>query len=119
MIKILVVDDSISSRFKIVSMLSSYDFTIFQAKNGIDAVEQIEKIKPDFILLDLLMPEMTGEEVLEYMQKNDIKIPTAILSADIQYSTKEKCIKLGAVNFINKPLMDAEDIVATIREYVL
>ena len=100
---ILIVDDSNISRRKIIGLLSPELYTIHEGKNGFDAVNYLSGHKPDCVILDLLMPEMDGFEVLEYMKENDIKVPVVVLSADIQESTKSTCLGLGAFAFLNKP----------------
>ncbi|MCX6155811.1 MAG: response regulator [Candidatus Kapabacteria bacterium] len=101
--RILIVDDSIISRKKIRGMLLPQFFEITEAVNGRQALELIFEQPFDCILLDLLMPEVEGQEVLEQMRDRGIKIPTIVLSADIQETTRTQCLNLGAIDFINKP----------------
>jgi CheY-like chemotaxis protein len=100
---VLIVDDSLLSRKKLGSLIDKDKYRAATAKDGREAVEKIGQEQYDVILLDLLMPGMTGFEVLEYMKENNIGIPAIVVSADIQETTKEKCLSLGAVNFLNKP----------------
>jgi CheY-like chemotaxis protein len=97
------VDDSILSRKKLGNLVDKERYRTISVKDGREAVEMFGNERVDVMLLDLLMPGMTGFEVLQHMKDNNIEIPTIVVSADIQETTKEKCLRLGAVNFLNKP----------------
>lgn len=101
--KILIVDDSNVSRRTIISVLEPDKFEIIQTSRGLEALELVKNMTIDCILLDLLMPELDGFEVLKQLKENNINIPTIVLSADIQDTTKENVYKLGACDFVNKP----------------
>lgn len=102
--KILIVDDSLLGRVSLKNQLSEYKHRILEAANGKEALVLLEKEKPDLIFLDLLMPEMDGMEVLKRMGEMKNRTTVIIVSADIQKTTREKCLKLGAVDFANKPM---------------
>lgn len=101
---ILVTDDSLLGRMSVKKAVSHLDFNILEAVDGYDALIQIDSKKPDIIFLDLLMPKVDGFTVLEEMQKRNIKIPVIVVSADIQDSTIDRCTKLGAFGYLNKPI---------------
>lgn len=101
-IKILVVDDSIIARGAIKNILKPY-YQIFEAVDGSEVSEKIESVQPDLIILDILMPKVNGYEVLEMLGSKGISIPVIVYSADIQAKTKERVMKLGADDFLNKP----------------
>ncbi len=100
---ILICDDSRFTRQRITDYLSGLDCTLIQAENGKMALEKIVSEKPDLMFLDLLMPDLDGFGVLEELKKSDNLIPVVIISADIQNTTVERCISLGAKAFLNKP----------------
>ena len=104
MTSILVVDDSEFSRQMTVEMLEASGYKVLEAGNGIDGLEKAERHKPDCMLLDLLMPEMDGREVLTALDEKGLTIPVIVLSADIQETTRKDCIELGAIDFVKKPL---------------
>jgi CheY-like chemotaxis protein len=100
---VLLVDDSTLSRRIISGMFPSGKLTIIEAKSGREAIAKILTYDIDIILLDLLMSDMNGFDVLKYSQTKELKIPIIVISADIQETTKLKCIELGAETLINKP----------------
>jgi len=81
---------------------------IVEAGGGKEGLEMAEKHMPDCILLDLLMPEMDGFDVLEALGEKDLKIPVIVLTANIQKTAREKCLQLGAFAFTNKPTEEDE-----------
>lgn len=104
----LVVDDSALTRKFIIDFLRPLDLEILQTANGKDAMSFLLAKKIDVLLLDLLMPDVTGWEVLEFMNKKGLKVPTIIISADVQDSTKRKCFELGAFAVTHKPPKENE-----------
>ncbi len=110
--KILVTDDSAFLRKRTCSILAITGHDIIQAKDGQECVEKLTEEKPDVLFLDLVMPHMNGFEVLEYMQLHHIKVPTIVLTADIQMGVKDRCMRLGAVDYLNKPPKSDEVLAA-------
>lgn len=106
--KILVVDDSMFQRKNICSVLIAAGFEIIEAENGRDGLEKVTANSPDFILTDLLMPEMDGIQFLTALRENNISIPVFVLTSDIQDNKRVKCLGLGAAGFLSKPLRKAE-----------
>lgn len=104
MATILVIDDAALSRQVLRKILQTEGYTIWEAKNGIEALEILEKKqqKPDCILVDILMPEMGGLEFLTIMRQQELKIPTIVITADIQETTRIKCLQLGAITVMHK-----------------
>lgn len=101
---ILVVEDAALSRQVLRRILQSEGHTIWEAKNGLEALEILNKQqqRPDCILLDILMPEMGGVEFLKVMREQEFKIPTIVITADIQETTRVKCLELEAMTVIHK-----------------
>lgn len=109
MTSILIVDDAAFSRRMIRKIFKSDPYELLEASSGREALDMIRLHQPNCILTDLLMPDMDGFEFLSNLQAQGIKIPTIIISADIQESTRDRCLQLGAVAFVNKP--PKEDVV--------
>ena len=80
MIKILVVDDEEYIRDVIVTYLNNEGYQTYQAEDGYEALDMLEKDKYDLMVLDIMMPEMDGFTLLEKLDANK-KVPTIILSA--------------------------------------
>jgi len=116
---ILVVDDSKMSRKLVIrSLPEEWDVPIFQAANGIEALEIFHEKNPDVIFLDLTMPELDGFGVLAALQKEETKVPVIVISADVQTEAYERAIGLGARAFIQKP-MDHGDVKKVVQELKL
>lgn len=108
MTRILIIDDSVYQRNKVRRATEAAGYELLEATNGQEGLEIVATHTPDCILLDLIMPEMDGVEVLQALHNQWEHIPVVVLTADIQESTRQQCLKLGAVAFINKPLQEAE-----------
>jgi CheY-like chemotaxis protein len=114
MTQILMVDDSMYQRHKARHALEAEGYDLVEAANGHEGLEMIAVNSPDCILLDLIMPEMGGLEVLQALRDRGSSIPVVVLTADIQESTRQRCLELGTSAFINKPLQEAE-LVNTVK----
>lgn len=103
--KILVVDDD-PQVYRIVSrLLDSNLYEVYAASQGKEALDKIPLLKPDILLLDLMMPEMSGVEVCEKVKKNPEtqKIVVFILSAKDGQVDRRRCFEVGADDYISKP----------------
>lgn len=103
--KILVVEDSILYQKTIVKylkeLLPGAEFVV--AGNGKEGYSAYRAEKPDFILLDLLMPEITGQELLKMIREEDRDTRVVVISADVQKIVKDEIYGMGILDFINKP----------------
>ena len=104
--QILVVDDSALMRTIISDMLKSDKGieVVGIAKNGLIALEKIKELKPDVVVMDLVMPEMDGIQTLKEIMKNN-PLPVIMLSAHTQKDSDKSlsALSLGAVDFVLKP----------------
>ncbi len=75
MAKILLIDDSWLTRRGLNTMISARDHEVIEAENGSQGIQKIQDDQPDCVLLDLLMPEMDGYEVLESLRYMIISVP--------------------------------------------
>jgi CheY-like chemotaxis protein len=100
---ILIVEDALFSRRMLGKILKSQGHQILEATNGSEGLNLARERWPDCILLDLLMPEISGIEVLEQLNAQRLLIPTIVITADIQETSRQHCLELGAVAVVNKP----------------
>lgn len=111
--KILVVDDKKELRTLIKQYLSQEGFEVIQAEDGQKALYVARQEKPDLILLDLMMPEMSGYEFMRvYSRESDT--PTIILTAKLDENDKVLGLELGADDYITKPF-SMRELTARIR----
>ena len=105
--KILVVDDDKEILFSLSKLLEYDGFKVAQARDGIEALEQLEKEKPDLILLDVMMPRLDGISALMRIREKN-HLPVIVLSAKTQDSDKVYGLTIGADDYICKPYNPAE-----------
>ena len=102
--KILVVDD-LEILLLQVSQFLSKQYEVVTAQSGAEAIELYEKEKPDMVLSDLLMPGMSGFELVETLQeKYGQSVPVMFMTADDETETETKGLELGARDYIRKPV---------------
>ncbi len=101
---ILIVDD-VSANIKIAADVLKDEYRLSMAKSGKQAIEFLEKAKPDLILLDVKMPEMDGYDTLQIIKANPdtASIPVVFLTVDDRREAEIQGLKLGAMDFILKP----------------
>lgn len=108
--KILVVDDNTQNLELLQAYLEDIECETFAAKNGIDALEIVSSKCPDLILLDIMMPKMSGFEVCKRV-KEDPKsrdIPVIMVTALTEFGDIEHAIDSGTDDFISKPVNKLE-----------
>ena len=99
---ILIAEDEKAYCRALVLKLQNAGFNAEGVGNGQDAITFLKSKKIDLFILDLIMPKMSGFEVLEEMKKLEIKVPTIVLSNLTQSEDKNKVSELGAKDFIEK-----------------
>ena len=117
--KVLVVDDE-PTNLKLMSQILQDKYHLSFARDGKIAIDAALKIKPDIILLDVMMPEMDGYEVCRQLKNNPeaTNIPVIFLSALTDDEEEEKGLNLGAVDFITKPL-ESSEIQTKVKQHLL
>ncbi len=101
--KILIVDDEPSNRNILGQELTHNGYSVTAAKDGREALRKIESSRPDLIILDYMMPELSGLEVLKEIRKRENDTPVVMITA---YGTMERAVeamKEGAYDFITRP----------------
>lgn len=119
--KILIVDDVMSSVLLLKVLLTNEKFAIATASNGRQALEQVEKENPDLVLLDVMMPDMSGFEVAQHLKSNPntADIPIIFLTALNSTADIVKGFQVGANDFISKPFNKEELIIRVTHQISL
>jgi putative nucleotidyltransferase with HDIG domain len=100
---ILVVDDEEAIREVVSTMLESKGYHCTAVQNGRVAQDQVKKLTPDLVLSDMIMPEMDGIRLLEWMRQYDPEVPVIMVTAIHDISTALEAIRRGAYDYILKP----------------
>jgi len=101
---LLIADDSMFQRFQAAKVAKEAGFDVIEAKDGQECLRQAREHEPKAVLLDLNMPDPGGLAVMEILSKEQPRIAVIVVTADIQESTRNRCLELGAVCFLNKPV---------------
>jgi len=102
---ILIVDDEVSGRETLRALLMGRGYDLFFAEDGPEALEKAKEIKPDLILLDVMMPGMDGFEVCSHLRRDPIlsDVPVIMITALDDRDSRIQGIEAGADDFISKP----------------
>lgn len=111
MASVLTIDDSALTRRKVSKILKAHGIEVLEAKNGAEGLACIQDCQVDCILLDLVMPDLSGWEVLKTLHERGSQIPVVVVTADLQSTTRQRCLDLGAVAIVHK--LPKEDILIT------
>ncbi|HVP53322.1 MAG TPA: sigma 54-interacting transcriptional regulator, partial [Terriglobales bacterium] len=101
---VLVVDDEKLVRWSLRQKYEEWGFTVLEAENGATALRLAQTGNPDLILLDVRMPDLGGLEVLERLKDTGDARAVIMITADPQLDDVKAAIKLGAFDFIGKPI---------------
>jgi len=117
--KVLVVDDDPVSLKMLSVRLEVNNFTAITAQDGEEAVEKVKQDKPDAIVLDLMLPKMSGYEVCSMLKFDDNykDIPIIVLSSLHEQEERDKAIKSGADAYFIKPF-DLELLLVKIKDFL-
>lgn len=102
--KILVVEDDESIHNLIIKLLEKEQYNVLNAYSGTEAITILGKEKIDLILLDLMLPELNGEEIIKSVKN----IPIIVISAKISPNDKVNCLLNGANDYLTKPFNNNE-----------
>ena len=111
--KVLVVDDDVNIVRLIKLYLEKEDYSVFTAHNGTDALEAFRREKPDIIVLDIMMPEMDGNDVCREIRKTS-DVPVIMLTAKGETFDKVLSLELGADDYMVKPF-EPKELIARMK----
>jgi len=117
--KILVVDDSATDTILITNPLRAEGYEVITAKDGEEALRHLNNDRPDFVLLDVVMPGKNGFQLCRQI-RNDARfgtLPVILLTSKNQEADKFWGMKQGATAYMTKPFVTAA-LLATIRQHV-
>ena len=105
-IKILLVDDSSTNNLLYQNILEEEGYNVLIAENGKKAYDVIKKEKPHIVLLDIMMPDIDGFDILEKIVKNEEIGPISVIMVTAKKDTgsMKKALNIGAVDYLIKPV---------------
>jgi DNA-binding response OmpR family regulator len=113
--RLLVADDSETVLLMLQRRLEMEGYEVVTAVDGEEALEQADNQDPDLILLDAMMPRMSGVEALEKLRASGSKIPVLIISAHLDAQEPDRMEKAGANGCVPKPF-EWDDLIGRIEE---
>jgi CheY-like chemotaxis protein len=104
--KVLVIDDVSGNRAVLMDMLGCFGFVMFEAANGRDGLALAQTVVPDLILVDIVMPDWNGQEVIARMREIPAlhDVPIVAVSASATAEMRDQCMAAGADAFLGKPI---------------
>lgn len=106
--KVLIIDDSVFSQKVEVNLIKKFldddgDIEFFCANDGQEGWAKYKEIQPDYIFVDLLMPNLNGRELIKLIKADHADAKIVVVSADVQKSIKEEIEAYNVMLFVNKP----------------
>jgi DNA-binding response OmpR family regulator len=101
--RVLVVDDDPHVGTLVRDVLSTLGYAVKHVLGGVEALELVAVFEPDLVLLDLLMPGMSGVEVLGHLRRDHRPLPVVILSGNTDIALARRTLGNGAFDYIQKP----------------
>jgi len=112
--KVLIAEDDRHTREGLVEILEAEGYEVIAADNGADALRLFERESPDFVCLDVMMPELDGYEVCKHIRKQDARVPVVFITAKGEEIDTVVGLEIGADDYIVKPF-GVREVVARIR----
>jgi two-component system, NtrC family, response regulator HydG len=113
--KILIIDDDKDLCFVLKRFLSKHGFEVLEATTGKLALELLESVEPDLILCDFRLEDMSGSSILKKIKEKSPSVPVIIITGYSNIKTAVEVMKLGAMDYVTKPLLP-DEILLTIRK---
>ena len=112
--RVLVVDDEENITFLLDSALRHFGYDVRVSSNGRDAIAQVERFDPDVVLLDVMLPDLDGFEIVRRLRLDGSKVPVLFLSAKDATEDKVRGLTLGGDDYVTKPF-SLEEVIARIQ----
>lgn len=110
---IFIIDDDINIGNMLEELLTKENYAVCRAISGIEALMKLKKCRPDLVLLDLMLPELSGEQLLPYIKD----IPVIIVSSKTDVDDKVSTLLNGATDYVTKPF-DTKELLARIAVHL-
>jgi len=112
--RILVVDDEENITYLLSSAMSHFGFDVHVARNGREALERVRETSPHLIVLDVMMPDLDGFEVVRRLRENGARVPVLFLTARDAVEDKVRGLTLGGDDYVTKPF-SLEEVMARVQ----
>ena len=112
---VLVVDDSKTSRAYCRAILGAAGHEVIEATDGEQALDRMADRPPDCVVLDLFMPGLSGLEMMEVLGGRAEPTPIVVLTSSMEETDRQRCMRLGARAFVNKPV-SSDDLTRAVRD---
>jgi len=117
---VLVVEDSDETRVMLIRMLHGEGYKPAEARNGVEALEKVDELSPDLIIMDLNMPHLDGLTTTERIRKFKAKqeqMPIVAITAFDTFGMKEAALEAGCNEYLLKPL-DLDQLGSLLRQHL-
>ena len=107
MLKVLIADDEriVRKTLRLIGNWDEYEMEIVgEAQNGMEALEMIDQLKPDILLLDMKMPGLSGNQILEQLTGDRKRIHVIVISGYDDFEYARMALKYGAIDYLLKPI---------------
>jgi len=112
--KLLIVDDQSGIRVLLMEVFNGDGYDTYQAANGVQALEMVQRVKPDLVLLDMKIPGMDGLEILQRMKKMNPEIKVIMMTAYGELDMLNEATELGVLKHFAKPF-DIDELRAAVN----
>ena len=114
---VAILDDDQSVRTAIGRVLRMSAIIVDSCGTSLELFDAIAEKSPDCQILDLQMPGMNGFDVMRYLDRRGVHIPTIVISAEDEPTSRDRCLVAGAMAYLRKPL-DADELLKAISDAV-
>jgi two-component system, cell cycle response regulator DivK len=105
-LKALIIEDNEQNMYMLTYLLQANNYDVIQAFTGLEGIRAAKEQNPDFILLDIQLPEMDGYQIAEELRKDELlkEIPIVAVTSHAMVGDREKAMESGATGYIEKPI---------------
>jgi chemosensory pili system protein ChpA (sensor histidine kinase/response regulator) len=116
---VMVVDDSLTVRRVTQRLLERNNFTVLLAKDGVDALRQLQDVKPDIMLVDIEMPRMDGYDLTRNVRSSPVTsgIPIIMITSRTAEKHRSMAFELGVNEYLGKPYQE-DELIKLVRQYL-